>query len=331
MNRVTLIGAAVVGLALATAWTWSRHAAAPQPPANSLERSAPGATGASTTREHSHAAVALATPADALAAQSEGSGPDPASSPATVGASDSGPLPDLAAAWTDVAAQLPEFRAGQGALYAQWRALLDTTLGADEADFYLALMGGGLSWQAMRARIHEQARRTGQDYRELELQLGLNTGEISLAELEQLSASGLPLPDWSVLSLAWQGRIDDIASLATQGHLPDLTARNPLNGNTVLGTFISHAAGGQLPPQEAARRLETLVALGVDTAETTSGQDALMQTLSRAGPSNVDALHAVAERLIRHGHPVTEQHIAAAASISAPAVSERMLRLLGAG
>lgn len=336
MNRVTLIGAALVALTLATAWAWSRLATPPPPAGDAPGHLAePGRAPLASAAGGSGPTAPPASAPGGGTRPTSGAGTTTAVSPPAVPPSgstgDAAQLREMADAWTELATQLPAFREGRGELYAQWRALLDDSLGSDEADFYLALMGGDLSWPEMRALIHEHSRLTGQDYRELELQLGLNSGEISLEELEQLAAGGLPLPDWSALSLAWQGRVDDIASLAARGHLSDLDIRNPLNGNTTLGTFISHVAGGQMAPEEAARNMASLLALGVDTTETTRGQDALAQVLSRVGPGNAVGMHALAEMLIAHGHPVTAQHLELASRIASPGISDRMVRLLGGG
>lgn len=194
------------------------------------------------------------------------------------------------------------FLRGEGTLHDTLLDRFSAELGQEEAEFFMRLLSSIADWPTVKAMILERELKTGQDYRELMLTLGLSSGQIAMDDLLAVMDTGLSMPEGALHLLALHGRAEDIAGLALRAPFPDLNARNPVTGNTAVGALIQHYGMTPNPdPAAAVASLRTLVELGIDTRQAGGELDVLSQIILHTRPWNQQAMGAMAAYVVQSG------------------------------
>lgn len=214
---------------------------------------------------------------------------------------------------------------GEGPIYDALFSRIAAELGEDEATFLMQLVSRSGDWDEVRALILEREAHTRQDYRELMLGMGLATGQIPVDDILALLNSGLSMPEGALHLLALHGRAEDIAMLAHRAPFPDLNSRDPVMGNTAIGSFVQHYSMAAAPdPDSAVAALQTLIDLGIDTRQAGGELDLLSHIFLNSQPGSLPAMEALSAYVIQTGVVTSPEELAIWNRISTPAEQQTL-------
>ncbi|MEO1019586.1 MAG: hypothetical protein AAFY56_18135, partial [Pseudomonadota bacterium] len=196
--------------------------------------------------------------------------------------------------------------------YADLHEQLENTVGQDEADFVLALMNQGANWQGIKDLIENRLAAGGDPVQlnDLALKLGLNSGQISAAEIEAYMARGATLPEEAIYNLAARGAVDTILDLTSSGTVRSDQYRHPLVGTNAIGALIERTTYTPTDhsPDEIAQTISALVKLGLTVTPSHGSYDPMDYVLRHPRDRNIDIKVAIVEELLRQGAVVTDDH-----------------------
>lgn len=198
-------------------------------------------------------------------------------------------------------------------------------LGEDEASFLMQLVSKAGDWHAVQTLILERETRTGQDYRELLLGMGLATGQIPVDDILAVLNTGLSMPEGALHVLALHGRVEDIAFLAHRTPFPDLNARDPVMGHTAIGSLVQHYfMAASADPASGVASLRTLIDLGIDTRQAGGQLDVLSHIFLNSHPGNRPVMEALSAYVIQSGLVTRPEELAIWDRIATPAEQQAL-------
>ena len=219
-----------------------------------------------------------------------------------------------------------------GNIQAEMYEQLVNELGRDEADFRFAVMNEAGNWEEIKRLIsqREAANGSSHSYDQMLLALGINSGEISAAEVEMIMSRGTALPDEAVFNLASRGNVETIKGLADRGLLSNPNYEHPTLSMNAVGAFIEHASNF---PQDfdgarAKEALAMLIDIGIETQPAHQSLDPLDLALSYTRNRNVDVKYAMVEVLLENGVRVETSHLQLLQAIRDKSAKARLEQLM---
>lgn len=192
-------------------------------------------------------------------------------------------------------------------------AELSDILGEEEADFRVAVIRAAEDWAAVKALIRDREATLSNEHSLdwMLMEVGVDTGQISVSEVQELASRGVAIPDDAVYQLASHGNAEAVGELLQTGLIGDPNFEDPVLGENAIGAYVRHASNypSKRGNEEWRIGLETLIHSGVSIHSSNGSFDALDTALQYVNRSNVDVKIKMIEVLLSNGAAVGDSHV----------------------